>query len=319
MKKILTFTLVSALFLSYTSCKKTTTTPTGSSSVYTKPIDLTSPAEVKLALGEMPATFTKKAVIEEATAAWCGYCPYGAINMKDAIDSYPDKVYGVAFHDGDVMSDMYDSYTSSSTLDFETRYAISGIPGGLVNRMSTSNNYNSWKSICATELSKPAVSGLGIITQRIDPQTFAIDVHCGFSTSLVSTDQYYMVAYLLEDAVHKGSAYDQHNYADINSSSPDPTSPYYKAGDPMSSAKYIHNHLLRQVLYKKGIWGTLIPTEKITTKGEFNALLNVYINPEFNQNNLTVIAMIVKKGTGATQDYIENVQECKLGSIKKWD
>jgi hypothetical protein len=319
MKKLLSLSLVTALVIGFSACKKNNSADTGINpyGVTANNNNNTGTTPVVSPLGDLPTSFTKKAVIEEATAAWCGYCPYGAINMKAAVDAHPDKVYGIAYHSGDVMSGLYDALTSTSTDDMTTRYSISGIPGGVVNRMSTTNNYNSWGSDCSAELSKPTIGGLGIITKKVNATTYTIDVHAGFSAS--GSGEYYLVAYLLEDGVHKGAAYDQHNYADINSTSPDPSSQYYHAGDPMSSSKYIHNHLLRQVLFTKGIWGTLIPGSKIKAGGEFNVSGDVEMSAEYNLNNVTVIAMIVKKGASAAQDYVENVQECKLGSIKKWD
>jgi hypothetical protein len=87
----------------------------------------------------------------------------------------------------------------------------------------------------------------------------------------------------------------------------------------MPASNYVHNHLLRQVLFTQGIWGTLIPSAKIKAKGEFNVSADIDMSTEYDLNNVTVIAMIVKKGSTSAQDYVENVQECKLGQIKKWD
>ena len=34
---------------------------------------------------EMPLSFTKKVLIEEFTAAWCGYCPWGAAIVENIV------------------------------------------------------------------------------------------------------------------------------------------------------------------------------------------------------------------------------------------
>jgi hypothetical protein len=315
MKKILSISLSAMLLFGFAACKKNSGNSIGTNPFGTTTNNNTTPPPTPVnPLGTMPDVFTKKAVIEEATAAWCGYCPNGAYFMKQAVDANPDRVYGIAYHDGDVMSDLYDPFTTTSTADLEARYAISGIPGGIVNRMANTNNYNSWGSDATAELAKTPLGGLGIITKKVNATTYTIDVHAGFSTTAAPGDEYYLVAYLLEDGVHKGSQYDQHNYMDADASSP-----WYQKGDPMSASNYVHNHLLRQVLFAKGIWGTLIPSAKIKAKGEFNVSADVDMSAEYDLSKVTVIAMIVKKGSAAAQDYIENVQECKLGEIKKWD
>ncbi len=314
MKKILSISIAAMLVLSFSACKKNASNSSGTNPFGSHTNTPTTPPPAADPLGPMPDVFTKKAVIEEATAAWCGYCPNGAYFMKQAVDANPDRVYGIAYHDGDVMSGLYDAFTTSSTADLEARYSISGIPGGVVNRDETTNNYNSWGSSATAELSKTPLGGLGIITKKVNATTYTIDVHAGFASTAAPGDEYYLVAYLLEDNVHKGSQYDQHNYMDA-----DNTSPWYQKGDPMPASNYVHNHLLRQVLFTQGIWGTLIPSAKIKAKGEFNVSADIDMSTEYDLNNVTVIAMIVKKGSTAAQDYVENVQECKLGQIKKWD
>ncbi len=314
MKRIVSISLIAMLALGFNACKKNNSNSNGTNPFGSgNPTTPTAPVPVD-PLGPMPDAFTKKAVIEEATAAWCGYCPNGAYNMKNAIQANPDKVYGIAYHDGDVMSDLYDAFTKNATGDLTARYAISGIPGGVVNRLEATNNYNTWGASAAGELAKTPIGGLGIVTKKINATMYTIDVHAGFATTAAPGDEYYLVAYLLEDGVHKGSAYDQHNYMDGDASSP-----WYQKGDPMSSANYVHDHLLRQVLFTQGIWGTLIPSAKIKAKGDFNVSADIDMSPEYDLNKVSVIAMIVKKGSGASLDYVENVQECKLGQIKKWD
>ena len=64
-------------------------------------------------------------VIEEFTATWCGYCPYGIVGMRKAKEEYGDKVVLIAAHARDVMST--DSY--QPILAMTTSY-----PNAVVNR-----------------------------------------------------------------------------------------------------------------------------------------------------------------------------------------
>src|SRR5437773_8171756 len=60
----------------------------------------------------VPDHFTKKVLIEELTASWCGYCPRGN-HYWHYIDSvYSGKAIGVSIHVSDVMED-YQLVTSS--------------------------------------------------------------------------------------------------------------------------------------------------------------------------------------------------------------
>jgi len=297
MKKNLCVSLFAALAIGFSACKKNNTSTT-----------TTPPASP---LGIMPETFTKKAVIEEATAVWCGYCPNGAFFMDKACTDYPDKVYGIAYHNTDVMYDLYDSKTQAAESELYSTFSISGIPAGFVSRNSTTNNYNSWGSNCNSELAKTATCGLGIITKKEDATTYSLEVHTGFNTSV--TGDYRLVVYILENDVHKGTQYDQRNYMDA-----DNTSPWFGFGAVMPSSKFKHQHVLRQSM-ENGMWGAAIDPSKLKAKGDFTQKYTLNLSSEWNVAKTKVIAMIVKKGISATSHTIENAQECVLGGIKKWD
>lgn len=311
MKKLVLSSLAVALMFGFYSCSKQSPKISGTNNLGVNNTNTTAPPATNI-FGDMPTDFTKKAVIEEVTGAWCGYCPNGAYHIQQSCDANPERVYGVAIHTGDVMSDLYDNYTKSAPDDLASQYSFSGVPAGVVNRRKSTDNYNVWESETAAEINKPAECGLAIATKKVQDQTYSIEVHAGFNTTL--TGEYYVVAYILEDEVHKGSAYDQHNYMDA-----DATSPWYQKGDPMSSTDYKHNHLLRQIIFKPGLWGTAIPGNYLKAGGEFAIKEEVDMSTEYDLTKVSVLAMVVKKGATPDEDYVMNVQECKLGSIKKWD
>jgi hypothetical protein len=315
MNKILSFSLFAAVLFSFAACKKINTNTDGTSPVYTPPAS--GGTTVVNPLGDMPQEFTKKVVIEEATAIWCGYCPYGAYYMNEACKANPDKVYGVAIHRTDAFYDLYDANTLKSENEHNSTFSFSGIPAGVVNRDATTDNYNVWGSAATAQLAKTAAGGLGIITKKLSADQYSVEVHAGFNATLIG--DYRLVLYVLEDEVHNGAAYDQHNYTDINSSDPNPSSAYYNSGDPMTASAYKHNHALRQTISGNGYFGDAIDATKLKAKGEFVKTYTVDIDPTWNVANTKVLAMIIKKGTDAASQSVENAQECKLGSIKKWD
>jgi hypothetical protein len=311
MKKIILSSLAFALIVGMISCSKQSPTISGSNNLGVSNSGNNTPTSTNV-FGEMPTDFSKKAVVEECTGAWCGYCPNGAYNIQKSCEAHPDRVYGVAIHTGDVMSDLYDNFTKNAPDDLASQYAFSGVPAGVVNRRKSTDNYNVWQSETANEINLTADCGLAIATKKVQDRTYNIEVHAGFNK--VVTGDCYVVAYILEDEVHKGPAYDQHNYMDA-----DNTSPWYQKGNPMSAANYKHNHLLRQIIFKPGLWGTSIPASYMKAGGEFAVKEDIDMSTEFDLTKVSILAMVVKKGATADQDYVLNVQECKLGSIKKWD
>ena len=50
-------------------------------------------------IGPVPSTFTQKALVEEFTGEWCGYCPDGAVILKGIETQYGGKVIGASIHD----------------------------------------------------------------------------------------------------------------------------------------------------------------------------------------------------------------------------
>ncbi len=311
MKKILSISLLSAMILGFAACSKVNPNKNGSNHLgLTNPTEVTPPAAVN-PLGDMPPDFTKKAVIEEATAVWCQYCPSGAYYMNKACTANPDKVYGVAYHKSDVFSDLYDTYTAKASAELSSEFNISGIPGGIVNRVSTFNSLGSWESDASNEIKKVATCGLGIVSKKVIENQFEIEVHAGFNASM--SGDYRLVVYILEDEVHKGAAYNQNNFYDT-----DAASVFYGKGNPMPASNFKHNHAFRQSLVN-GFHGDAIDAAKMKAGGEFVKTYTLDASSEWDLSKVHVLAMIVKKGAGATQHYVENAQECKLGEVKKWD
>ncbi|HIA35247.1 MAG TPA: T9SS type A sorting domain-containing protein [Flavobacteriales bacterium] len=73
----------------------------------------------------VPAT-GKLVIGEEGTGTWCGWCPRGAVGLRDMDARYHGLFQGIAVHNGDIMTDaVYDAGIGA---------LISGYPSGLVDR-----------------------------------------------------------------------------------------------------------------------------------------------------------------------------------------
>lgn len=67
-------------------------------------------------------------VVEEGTGAWCGWCVYGIVGLREMKKKYGDRFIGIAIHNGDFyVVPAYDSWIA--------KYIPSGYPGCVVNRV----------------------------------------------------------------------------------------------------------------------------------------------------------------------------------------
>lgn len=68
-----------------------------------------------------------RAVVEEYTGAWCGYCPRGYVAMEYMANKYPDDFIGLAYHGDDIMQ-------SANVVEPQT---ISGYPNAFLDRIGS--------------------------------------------------------------------------------------------------------------------------------------------------------------------------------------
>lgn len=313
MKKLLSISFALTLMLGFSACKKNNSNTNGTNPVWTAPIVVTPPVDEN-PIGDMPPDFTKKTVIEERTGVWCGWCPLGAWYMAKSVEANPDRVYGIAYHVTDVFSGLYDANTLAAETALSSDFAMSGVPSGVVGRDGSTDNYNVWVSASASQLSQTPKAGLAIVTKEIVEGQYEVEVHAGFNANL--SGDYRVVVYLTEDEIHKGAGYNQSNYTyqDANYT----TIPYYNYPSPMTASQFTHEHVLRQII-SKSIWGDAIDATQMKAGGEFISKYVVDLTSEMDPKNCHIVAMIVKKGSSASQHSLENAQACKIGEVKKWD
>lgn len=78
-----------------------------------------------------------RAVLEEYTGTWCGYCPRGLVGLEVMKRLYPDDFIGLSYHNGDAMTVM-------STDQFPAD--ISGFPAAWLDRSYEADAYYGWNS-----------------------------------------------------------------------------------------------------------------------------------------------------------------------------
>ena len=166
-----------------------------------------------------PSTFTKKAVIEDYTGTWCGWCPRVSYAIS-LVEEETDKVFSVGVHlaNGDPME-------NASSIALRTAFDVNSFPTAFVNRDAEwaypqPNNVSQATSVAE------GTTNLGLaIGSILDGNTMNLIVSTGFAENVSGTK---LVIFILEDEI----TYNQVNYTS-----------YYNGANPIVGFK--HNHVLR--------------------------------------------------------------------------
>ena len=257
---------------------------------------------------EMPLSFTKKVLIEEFTAAWCGYCPWGAAIVENIVNDN-ENVIPVAVHVRDGMAIDHSSF-------LEMTYQNNSYPAGMVDRAPynvndttqvVSFNAGYFSYFSANQLLLEAECGLAM-RSNVSGDIATIEVRAGFNTDL--SGDYRLTVYLLEDGV-TGSGY---GFDQINWDNEEPQSDFYGMGDPIVG--YVHDHTLRAVL--SGELGDPLDESVLTSGGEHIASYSIGIS-NYDKKKLSAVAFIQRIGTDFTQHEVLNVQQVGITGFQDWD
>lgn len=165
---------------------------------------------VGIALGDQH--YDRKAVVEEMTGLWCGWCPRGMVAMENLKTMYADDVITIAVHADDALQS--ESYLPMA-------YMTSGFPSAFINRFYLADPYYGFTSdatmgiadVVDEILASPAEAQIGVTsTLSADGSTIDVTSYTRFCLTDNSETPHYAVAYaLVEDGV-RGLAYAQTNY-----------------------------------------------------------------------------------------------------------
>lgn len=246
----------------------------------------------------------KTVVIEQATGAWCQYCPDGSVVLAGILANNPGKTIGVAIHNGDGMA-----FTDGNTVN--SAYA-QGYPNGYVDRVLFSDqpavgmSRSVWAAKTAERLND-IVPLLVTGTATYGPgKVITIEMSAKFYSA--ASGDFRVNAYIVEDSVTgTGSAYNQVNYYNTVAGHP-----YYGAGNPIVG--YKHRHVLRAML--GGPWGTsgVIPAT-VNKNDVFNKQYTYTVPAGFNPNRLKVVFLVQKYNADPNQRPILNAAEYHLGYV----
>lgn len=153
-----------------------------------------------------PSSFLRRALVEEHTGTWCGWCPMGKEVMETM--TVNPQVIGVEIHFNDEMADLPVAYTP-----LRRKYGGVPFPSGMVNRRKSVlgstviQSHEDWK-INVEEWLKQGSSPVGIaLESTLKDGEFTLLSHLKFNEK--TTDKLRLGIYLVEDKV---AGYPQLNY-----------------------------------------------------------------------------------------------------------
>lgn len=244
-----------------------------------------------------PASFTKKALLEDFTGTWCPNCPPAAAAVKSAIDGNPN-IFGVGYHDGDPME-------IEETMFWSNYYHVTGFPTVYVNGPDTRWNFPNMSQVNA-ELAEEATVGLALEGEIVGGK-LDLEVSVGFKTT--PNEEVKLMIYLVEGTQ---------------------TSDSPQAGSNQG-VNYVHNDVLLEVYTDQ--LGDLIPADNTSAGGVYTRTITGLDLPSnvIDINDLKLIAFVRNTYTKTFVDYfnttwensphydIYNVQEVHLGESVSFD
>jgi thiol-disulfide isomerase/thioredoxin len=220
-----------------------------------------------------------KVVVEDYTGTWCGYCPPVAHAIYELKEVY-DNIISVGIHNNDEL-------TIDQESDLRSELGISGFPSARLNRtISWFDPYQiSEVNSLLSEENNVAIS----IKSALENIDLEVNLRIVSNVELVN---HKLVIYLVESNL----IYDQSNYLKINQ-----RNRKYNLGNPIEN--YSHQDVLRKSI--TNISGNTLDLIQPLTDYKFN--FNVEISPDFVQENLAIVAIIVDSNNNAINSQFTEV------------
>ena len=253
-----------------------------------------------------------RAVLEEYTGTWCGYCPRGFVGLEEMNRLYPDDFIGISYHNKDPLE---------FTQNFPSN--VPGFPAAFIDRSVPTDAFagNSggkvfgidavWKSAC--EVPAPA---------EVDIETTWLEDSILKATSLVAfpvenAECPYEVSFCLlcDGLTGTGRQWAQANYYAGESGWPATMNEFTQGGSYVNGLTF--NFVIVARSSVSGIEGSLkAPIEADVTQTydwqfDLREVLNTSDKPIIqDKEKLSVVVLLIEKATGK----IVNANKVKAGS-----
>ncbi|MDG5490094.1 Omp28-related outer membrane protein [Psychroserpens sp. SPM9] len=236
-----------------------------------------------------PATYNRRALIEDYTGDWCGYCTRVAVAIE-MVEEASDDVVIVATH---VFNG--DPYENQYGLQMADNAGVTGLPTAIVNRQEDwvfpeTNNV----AQVTSKAQGTMTSGISI-TSASKGSSLSFMVNVGFGETMNGSK---LVIFLLEN----GLVLNQANYY------PE----YYGGQNPVPN--FVHNHVLRHSF--TNVLGDAIPASESVANNTYRTKINYNVpaGSVGNPNNLEIVAMLV-----ASDNSIININKAAINTEVVFD
>lgn len=219
----------------------------------------------------------QRALIEDYTGTWCGYCPRLQGVIKEVLDM-TDHVSAIAIHksSSDSNPDPYEYEFVDDLVDVYNPFGE--FPLGLINRTTTwSDNDPNTVLDYVGDNSEIAIAA----KTRRSGADLSVEVRVASTTAL--TNKKIVVAALENQLYHDQTSY-------LNE---DPDSPWYQQGNPIPD--YENNHVLRHAM--TNIFGDPIPATDALTDYKKSYSMNMEEYFEVPEDGEVVIFVLDEEGT----------------------
>ncbi len=256
-----------------------------------------------------------RALVEEYTGTWCGWCTRGLVAMRLLAETYGDDFIGVAYHNGDPME---------VTTDYPS--PVKGFPSAFVDRNHDVDPYYGYESagfgmkdLIDYVMSQLAVVDLNVKANWVDEARTELKatVESNFVMN-ASKHNFGIEVMLIEDDMYgpAGSDWDQHNYyADMD----DQYASEPNLGPLCELPDVIEDYHFNDVfLATSGVVDESLPSSIVAnTVNSFD--YSFYVDYLYNTSNepivqdkdkLHVVAIVVDKATGQ----VLNAAKAKVGN-----
>lgn len=231
----------------------------------------------------------RKAIIEEGTGTWCGWCPRGAIMLDFTTSKYPDNTIGIAVHNStsDPMRvTVYDQ--GMGTL-------ISGYPSGLVDRETDIDPLDFESSAIEHMVEVPKV----LVSQNVkwDDATRKVTVTSALNFKEELNGDYRIAVVYTENGVTgTATGYAQANY--YAGGGAGPMGGYENLPSSVPAAQMVFEHVARAII--GGFKGQVNSVPTANPAGSVMFYESTYTVPAtYNINNMHVVTMLIDQTTGA--------------------
>ncbi len=258
-----------------------------------------------------------RAVLEEYTGTWCGYCPRGFVGLEEMNRLHPDDFIGISYHNRDPMEVMASGQFPSS---------VPGFPAAFIDRKAPTDAFSgsmAGKTFGIDDMWQRACTVLA--PAEVDVESTWTEDSVLTATALVTfplerADCPYEVGFILlcDGLTGTGSSWAQANYYSGESGWPSSMSTFTNGGS------YINGLVFNFVVVaRSGISGIenslLAPIEADVTQScsyafDIRQVKNTSGDPVIqDKNNLKVVALLFDKESGV----ILNANKAAAGASSK--